>query len=160
MIYALCVNGPVVSKWFAFLNRAVTIKNPVGGKFSLCMVPCVESISRGPAVGTRLAIDQVVFAPTILAMYFAGISWLEGRSMDEIREKFDQSYTTTLGNGYKFWPFLNLVNFAVVPAMYRPLFSSCGSIAWNSYLSYANQASMTKPHTLTITGPERIQSLA
>ncbi|KAF7723165.1 Protein required for ethanol metabolism [Apophysomyces ossiformis] len=141
MLYAFCVNGPVVSKWFSFLSNAVTIKHPVG------------------AVGARLAIDQVVFAPTILAMYFTGISWLEGRSMNELYEKFDQSYATTLKNSYQFWPMLNLVNFSVIPAIYRPLFSSCGSIVWNTYLSYANQIALGKPHSLSLKGPEQFRSL-
>lgn len=36
----------------------------------------------------RLAIDQVFFAPSIIAVFLTGMGVLEGRSAEEIKQKF------------------------------------------------------------------------
>lgn len=80
-----------------------------------------------------------------------GISVLEGRTMTEIKQKFENSYYNGLMNSYCYWPFVNMFTFAIIPVHYRPIVGSCFGIAWNSYLSHMNQISGKALHpTATI----------
>jgi protein Mpv17 len=60
---------------------------------------------------------------------------LEGGSP---KEKLEKNYSTALSTNYLLWPFVQLVNFKLVPLHHRLLFVNVISIGWNSYLSYLN----------------------
>ncbi|ORX51628.1 hypothetical protein DM01DRAFT_1337132 [Hesseltinella vesiculosa] len=122
--YGFFIGGPTVVTWFNFLNRNVNLKN------------------RWTTAIARTAFDVVFFTPTILAIFMTGISVLEGRNGQQIREKFETSYTKGLYNAYHFWPFASLFTQSCIPLIYRPMISSFFSIGWNSYLSYLNQKSL------------------
>ncbi|KAI8369449.1 uncharacterized protein BYT42DRAFT_584517 [Radiomyces spectabilis] len=126
--YGLCIGGPVIGTWFGFVNRVVTIKSKVGAAFA------------------RLALDQIFFTPTILAMYMGCVSVLEGRNFAQIQNKFRNSYLDGLSTAYHFWPFANMFVFAVVPMQFRPLINSGFGVGWNTYLSYLNQQSLKQPN--------------
>lgn len=112
----------------------------------------------------RVTVDQLVFSPFILAVFMGGISILEGRTAEEIKEKYKSSYFTGLMNAYRFWPFVNLFTFACIPVHYRPIVNSSFGLIWNSYLSHLNQkatqalqnnnASATT--TATATNPQQV----
>ncbi|KAI8642174.1 hypothetical protein BD408DRAFT_344700 [Parasitella parasitica] len=124
MIYAAAINGPLVGSWFGFINNAVKIKNKWAATF------------------VRVGIDQALFSPAILAIFMSGISILEGRTLTEIKMKFENSYFKGLMNAYCYWPFVNIFTFSLIPIHYRPIVNSCFGIAWNSYLSHMNQKSL------------------
>jgi hypothetical protein len=87
------------------------------------------------------------------------ISILEGRTAEEIKEKYKSSYYNGLMNSYRFWPFVNLFTFAVIPVHYRPIVNSSFGILWNSYLSYLNQ-SATKALASQSTSVPQLQSIS
>jgi protein Mpv17 len=95
----------------------------------------------------KVGLDQVFFAPTILALFMGGISVLEGRNLTEIKQKFENSYYNGLMNSYRYWPFVNMFTFAIIPVHYRPIVGSCFGIGWNSYLSHMNQKSGNALHS-------------
>ncbi|KAG2236189.1 hypothetical protein BDF21DRAFT_423996 [Thamnidium elegans] len=123
-IYGATIGGPVIGTWFGFINRVVTIRN----KWTATIV--------------RVGIDQAFFSPAILACFMGGISILEGRTVQETKEKFEKSYFNGLMNSYCYWPFVNLFTFALIPIHYRPIVNSSFGIAWNAYLSHLNQKSI------------------
>ena len=55
-------------------------------------------------------------------------------------EKINRSYREALTTNYMIWPFVQMVNFKVVPLQHRVLFVNVISIGWNCYLSYLNSA--------------------
>ncbi|CAO3606650.1 unnamed protein product [Mucor fragilis] len=136
MIYAGAINGPLVGSWFGFINNAVKIKNKWAATF------------------VRVGIDQAVFSPAILAIFMGGISILEGRTVNEIKMKFENSYFKGLMNAYCYWPFVNIFTFSMIPIHYRPIVNSCFGIAWNSYLSHMNQKSL---QSLKLINPDSTQ---
>ncbi len=85
----------------------------------------------------RVACDQGLFAPTFIGIFLSSMAVLEGSSP---REKLDKSYRTALTTNYMIWPFVQLVNFKLVPLEHRVLFVNVISIGWNCYLSYLNSA--------------------
>ncbi|KAG2206917.1 hypothetical protein INT46_009421 [Mucor plumbeus] len=139
MIYAAAINGPLVGSWFGFINNAVKIKNKWAATF------------------VRVGIDQAVFSPSILAIFMGGISILEGRTLSEIKMKFENSYFKGLMNAYCYWPFVNIFTFSLIPIHYRPIVNSCFGIAWNSYLSHMNQKSLQLLH---LTNSNNVQQTA
>ncbi|KAI7903735.1 uncharacterized protein BX663DRAFT_471764 [Cokeromyces recurvatus] len=124
-VYGAVIGGPVIGTWFGFMNRIVKLDN----KWAATIV--------------RVGIDQLFFAPTILAVFMGSISILEGRTRQEIKEKFEKSYLTGLINSYRYWPFVNMFTFAFFPVYYRPIVNNGFGLIWNSYLSYLNQTSLS-----------------
>lgn len=62
---------------------------------------------------------------------------MEGNS---VKDKLDKNYKTALTSNYMLWPFVQAVNFKVVPLEHRVLFVNVISIGWNCYLSYLNSS--------------------
>ena len=113
------VFGPVASTWFKFLQRNVVFRNKN-----------VEMLA-------RVACDQGIFAPVLIGVFLSSMAALEGSSP---REKLRRSYSTALTSNYMIWPWVQMVNFKLVPFEHRLLFVNTISIGWNCYLSYLNSS--------------------
>lgn len=87
-------------------------------------------------IGARVAVDQLVFAPTNLFVFLSTMSVLEGVSP---REKLAKTYRGALQSNYMVWPFVQIANFSFVPLDHRVLFVNGLSIFWNCYLSYISK---------------------
>jgi protein Mpv17 len=84
-----------------------------------------------------VACDQLVFAPTFIGVFLSSMAVLEGSS---VQEKLAKSYSSALTTNWMIWPFVQMVNFKLVPLDYRLLFVNVISIGWNCYLSYLNSS--------------------
>jgi len=49
-----------------------------------------------------------------------------------VKEKFLPALETSV----KFWTGISFINYGLIPIQFRPVFVSCWSIVWQSYLSY------------------------
>lgn len=85
----------------------------------------------------RVALDQAVFAPSIIGVFLSSMAVLEGGS---VRQKLGRNYAGALATNYFVWPWVQLVNFKMVPLEHRLLFVNLVSIGWNCYLSSLNSA--------------------
>lgn len=113
------VFGPAAATWFKFLARNVNLK------------------SANATIAARVALDQGVFAPCAIGMFLSSMAVLEGGS---VSEKLDKNYKNALTTNYMVWPFVQAVNFKMVPLEHRVLFVNVISIGWNCYLSYLNSS--------------------
>lgn len=116
-IAVIVVFGPAAATWFKFLQRNVVLKN------------------KNAEILARVACDQGLFAPTFIAIFLSSMAVMEGTSP---KTKLDRSYKSALTTNYMIWPFVQLVNFKLMPLEYRLLFVNVVSIGWNCYLSYLN----------------------
>jgi protein Mpv17 len=80
-------------------------------------------------------VDQGIFAPTFIGVFLSSMAVLQGSSP---RENLEKNYTTALQSNYMLWPFVQVVNFKLLPPEHRLLFVNVISIGWNCYLSYIN----------------------
>uniref|UniRef100_A0A3Q1CMY9 Mpv17-like protein n=1 Tax=Amphiprion ocellaris TaxID=80972 RepID=A0A3Q1CMY9_AMPOC len=66
------------------------------------------------------------------------VSFLEGKEdiMEDWREKFLNTYKT----GLMFWPFMQFVNFALVPLYVRTTFTGCCAFVWATFLCFSRQS--------------------
>ncbi|KAK9762215.1 Protein required for ethanol metabolism [Basidiobolus ranarum] len=121
MIHGGLIMGPALSFWHPFLERLVRVRNP-----QLALL-------------CRVAIDQTVYAPFIVGVFFISQGVLSGCSLHEVQERLRAGYPTALLNNWKVWPISNLIIFYLLPLHYRFLLGNVVSLGWNTYLSFLNQ---------------------
>jgi len=102
---------------------------------------------------TRLGIS-VFLNETILAAYFISVVLFSFEALknfdtqagvDNVKEKFVPALETSV----KFWTPISIINYGLMPVHLRPVFVSCFSVVWQSYLSYvANNKVVTMPEAL------------
>eukprot|EP01091_Cochliopodium_minus_P016726 TRINITY_DN634_c0_g1_i1.p1 TRINITY_DN634_c0_g1~~TRINITY_DN634_c0_g1_i1.p1 ORF type:complete len:205 (+),score=63.50 TRINITY_DN634_c0_g1_i1:66-680(+) len=108
--------GPVMHKWYAVLQKLFPADN---------MSSAVK----------KLMMDQVIFAPFIVASFFTGITLLEGQGFGEVKKKFQNSYLEAMKMNYFIWPAAQSITFTVIPYNLRVPWVSCVSLVWNTVLS-------------------------
>jgi protein Mpv17 len=115
----IVVFGPAAATWFKVLSRHVNLRSP------------------NATILARVACDQGLFAPTFIGVFLSSMAVLEGSSP---REKLARNYSDALLTNWMIWPFVQMVNFKLVPLQHRLLFVNVISIGWNCYLSFLNSS--------------------
>lgn len=93
--------------------------------------------SANATIVARVACDQLIFAPTFIGIFLSSMAVMEGTSP---KDKLERNYVSAMKSNYTVWPFVQLVNFKLVPLQHRLLFVNFVSIGWNSYLSWLNSS--------------------
>eukprot|EP00611_Tribonema_gayanum_P025994 TRINITY_DN6071_c0_g1_i1.p1 TRINITY_DN6071_c0_g1~~TRINITY_DN6071_c0_g1_i1.p1 ORF type:complete len:294 (-),score=35.84 TRINITY_DN6071_c0_g1_i1:253-1134(-) len=83
----------------------------------------------------RMALDQFVFSPVFVGVFFSALMVLEGEAA-RIPDKLRQDYWTTLVSNWTLWMPAQLVNFRLVPLQYQVGAANCVGLFWNAYLSF------------------------
>ncbi|OMJ16066.1 Protein SYM1 [Smittium culicis] len=98
-----------------------------------------SKIEKFKAVSKRVAVDQIVFAPIGLLLFFAFMQLTETESEQKEGFRIDISkYMSALLANYMIWPLFQMLNFSIIPLHLRVPASSFFGILWNSYLSFIN----------------------
>ncbi|KAK4232220.1 hypothetical protein QBC38DRAFT_463458 [Podospora fimiseda] len=118
-LYGTALWCPAVSKWFKFLQNNISLK------------------TKNLEIITRVAIDQTLFAPTSIFMFFTCMSAMEGSNP---QEKLNKSYFSALKRNWMVWLFVQFINFRFVPLETRVILVSVILLGWNCYLSYTNNS--------------------
>ncbi|THV05978.1 hypothetical protein K435DRAFT_744166 [Dendrothele bispora CBS 962.96] len=124
-VYGFAIS-PFLGRWNAFLERRFPLRSISNGKVS------------AKALTKRVACDQLIMAPTGLALFLGSMGVLENRSPQEIREKFSDLYKPALITNWQVWPLAQLINFRFMPLPYRVPFQSTCGVFWTLYLSIMN----------------------
>lgn len=147
--------APVVFKWFSFLDRKfpISFQSPVLPKYGSASYSSASYSEKNPRllpdirhkfqtlykpVLKRVLVDQILFAPFSLAVFFICITLLEGGKFEEVKAKFQETYWTALVSNWKLWPIVQMVNFCYIPLFFRLPFAGVVGIFWNTYLSFIN----------------------
>ena len=85
-----------------------------------------------------MGLSQAIFTPFFLVAFFGVQGALEGRTVQEIRDKIVGTGPSAWRDGLMLWPAVSTVNFALVPLEYRALVGGVASLGWNTWLSYLN----------------------
>ncbi|KAF8336994.1 uncharacterized protein EI90DRAFT_2968719 [Cantharellus anzutake] len=106
--------------------------------------------SKPALIASRVALDQFVFSPIIVGVFFTCTTLMEGKTLKDAEMKLETTYKRTLVANWKlFIPFqmLNLL----VPMHHRLLAVNVVSLFWNAYLSLmasSSHISAAKPEAL------------
>jgi Mpv17 / PMP22 family len=106
------------------------------------------SISSSPwrLLASRVAIDQLLFAPAFTAVWLVALRMLEQGHPKHIEwESLRASVPDIVVANWALWVPAQLVNFAVVPLKFQVLYSNVVALAWNVYLSYTTSSNRTSP---------------
>lgn len=96
-----------------------------------------------------MIIDQLIFCPLFTAVFFIYNGYLEGGgSWEAVKYKFSFAYWPTLLANYKLWPFVQFVNFYIIPLQFRVPFVNLVALGWNAYLSVLNARHCLHDRTL------------
>eukprot|EP01041_Mallomonas_annulata_P003239 gene3239-6410_t len=110
-----------------------------------------SSMTNYKVIAYKCIADQLIYAPFSIFTYFSFTTIYKGGSYQEIRaryeEKMKESFINTWMVDCIVWPFINIVNFGVIPLNYRPTFVGCAQLGWLSYLSFiGNDFNSKKDH--------------
>ncbi|KAF8933043.1 hypothetical protein BGZ58_006616 [Dissophora ornata] len=128
MFYNFSV-APLIHTWYSFLekNFPINITSPsssVNSSVKSLPAPSSRLIQTMTPALKRMVADQTLFAPAGLALLFTGLTVLEGGGVQEIKDKLNNNYLTTLKANYAVWPIVQLVNFSLMPLQLRLPFVS------------------------------------
>lgn len=92
-----------------------------------------------------MAVDQAVFAPFIgIPLYYLAISLMEGKGVEEVKQKLQKNWWLTLYTNWTVWPAFQAANFTFVPVAYRLMAVNVVSIGWNCYLLMKNAGELSE----------------
>ncbi|CAH1104561.1 unnamed protein product [Psylliodes chrysocephalus] len=115
--------GPVLTTWYTFLNTTLPHSRKLYSTAAL----------------TKVALDQLVFAPVFLPACVTAVHVMNGRPLKNIRNELRLKYRDILLMNYKIWPAVQIMNFGIVPIKYQVILIQTVGILWNTYLSYKVQ---------------------
>lgn len=110
--------GPGLRKWYATLDAHVTAKSLLG------------------RTSQKVFIDQIVFAPIFLACLLSVIGFSQHQDIEKVKEKLQNDYTDILIANYSVWPWVQILNFSIIPLNYQVLLTQSVAVLWNIYFSW------------------------
>ena len=113
--------GPCLHFWYSSLSKIVAATGAVGNA----------------SAGVSLALDQLVFAPTFLAVFIASLFTVEGNA-SAVPAKLRQDWASTVVTNWKIWVPFQFLNFRFVPVNLQVLAANVIALAWNTYMSWVS----------------------
>eukprot|EP00808_Paulinella_micropora_P030447 g42072.t1 len=120
--------APILHVWYNVLARY--FPDPV--------LTAQRSPARAALVGTtrRVLLDQCVFSPLFLPVFFTGMFTLEGR-LNELPDFLRAQWWFSLKANWTLWVPAQCITFSFVPLKYQVLWVNCVAFIWNTFLSWA-----------------------
>jgi hypothetical protein len=87
------------------------------------------------AVASKVAMDQLVYAPFMTSLFFSGMSITDGQGVKGVVESLKTKLWPTILASWAVWPIAHVINFLYVPSDLRILYINVLSILWTTYLS-------------------------
>ncbi|OLL24563.1 Protein sym1 [Neolecta irregularis DAH-3] len=118
-------NAPILYNWFGFLDRTFPVpQGTLSGGFGKVLM--------------RVGVDQCIFAPIGLCVFFTFMGLSEGHGISGVKRKLNDGYSRALGSNFVVWPAVQFINFKVMPLRFQIPFVSTVGIFWTMYLSLTN----------------------
>ncbi|CAO1622028.1 unnamed protein product [Parajaminaea phylloscopi] len=125
--------APILAEWNKFIEYRFPLRTASSSAANVGKVSLL-------ALGKRVAFDQILFAPFGLACFVGAMGAMEYGSLQGVKGKFNDMYSSALIANWQVWPLIQLVNFRFVPLRFRVPFTSACGIAWTLYLSLLSAA--------------------
>ncbi|XP_066587931.1 mpv17-like protein [Prorops nasuta] len=85
---------------------------------------------------TKALVEQVTYSPMAMCCFFFGMNLLEMKPVSECVEEVKKKFLPTYKVAICVWPFLQTVNFVLIPEHNRVVYVSICSLMWTSFLAY------------------------
>jgi len=127
MLIVGTVQGPPNHWWYCWLDRVL----PGKSMSTVCK---------------KIVADQLIASPLGSGSFFLGVGLLEGRTVPQCWDEYKSKFAMVYLMDWLVWPPSQLINFLFVPNVYRVLYVSTVTVAWNVFMSYAKHYDQRK-HT-------------
>mmetsp|Transcript_2300 Transcript_2300/g.1425 ORF Transcript_2300/g.1425 Transcript_2300/m.1425 type:complete len:236 (+) Transcript_2300:86-793(+) len=87
------------------------------------------------AVFTKVGIDQIIWCPLFMIVFFTYLGLVAGDSFSVIGNKIKSDLFTAVQGSWKVWPIVHAVNFKFISTKHRLVFINGVQIAFNMFLS-------------------------
>ncbi|XP_062139168.1 PXMP2/4 family protein 4 [Drosophila sulfurigaster albostrigata] len=94
--------------------------------------------------------EQISYGPFACISFFMGMSLLERKSFAEAVEETKQKALPTYKVGICVWPFIQTLNFSLVPEHNRVVFVSICSLMWIIFLAYTKTRQLSHDEDNTV----------
>ncbi|XP_075155393.1 mpv17-like protein [Haematobia irritans] len=102
----------------------------------------------------KAAVEQFSYGPFACASFFAGMSFLEGKTTKEAIQEVKNKFIPTFKVGIYIWPILQTINFSMVPERHRLVFVSICSLMWTTFLAYMKRMDVNDQEQLILHNKE------
>ncbi|XP_036425413.1 mpv17-like protein [Colossoma macropomum] len=133
------LSGSEKLDWSRTRNVAV-VAFSFHGNFSFLWLRFLERRFPGNSISAvlrKLLLDQTVGAPLATSVFYTGVSFLEGK--DDILDDWKKKFVNTYKTGLMYWPFMQFLNFSLVPLYMRTIFTGCCAFVWATFLCFSLQ---------------------
>uniref|UniRef100_A0A0K0FA75 Mitochondrial inner membrane protein Mpv17 n=1 Tax=Strongyloides venezuelensis TaxID=75913 RepID=A0A0K0FA75_STRVS len=80
--------------------------------------------------------DQLIFSPIFSSSVILSLRLTEGFTLSESINSWKVEFYDIYKTSLKFWPFVQLANFYVIPIQYRVFVTQVAALIWNIFLSF------------------------
>lgn len=87
------------------------------------------------SVATKVAIDQILWCPVFMTVFFTYLGLVNGDSFATIGNKIKNDLFAAMQGSWKVWPIVHAVNFKFISTKHRLVFINGVQIAFNMFLS-------------------------
>ena len=89
----------------------------------------------GKAVALKVLIDQTIWCPIFMSVFFTYLGLVNGDSLATIGDKIRNDLFAACQGSWKIWPLVHAVNFKFISTKHRLIFINSVQVAFNMFLS-------------------------
>lgn len=90
-------------------------------------------------VGTKVALDGLLFGPFDLLVFFTFMGFSTGKSATQVKEDLKRDFLPALILEGSAWPLMQVVNFRFIPVTHQLLFVNAFCLLDSAFLSWLEQ---------------------
>ncbi|XP_075484523.1 uncharacterized protein LOC142524423 isoform X1 [Primulina tabacum] len=125
-LFGLGFVGPVGHFWYEGLDRFIRLRlqlRPNSFRF----------------VGTKVAVDGIIFGPLDLLLFFTYMGFSTGKSATQVKEDVKRDFLPALILEGGIWPIVQVANFRFIPVRYQLLYVNFFCLLDSCFLSWLEQ---------------------
>ncbi|KAL8226822.1 hypothetical protein R6Q57_016654 [Mikania cordata] len=125
-LYGMAFVGPIGHFWYEGLDRFLMNRlqyPPKSMRF----------------VATKVAIDEILFGPVDLFLFFTYMGFASGKNVTQVTEELKRDFLPALIVEGGTWPVVQVINFRFVPVRYQLLYVNLFCLLDSCFLSWLEQ---------------------
>ncbi|XP_075496618.1 uncharacterized protein LOC142533661 [Primulina tabacum] len=125
-LFGLGFVGPVGHFWYEGLDRFIRLRlqlRPNSFRF----------------VGTKVAVDGIIFGPLDLLVFFTYMGFSTGKSATQVKQDVKRDFLPALILEGGIWPIVQVANFRFIPVRYQLLYVNFFCLLDSCFLSWIEQ---------------------
>lgn len=128
----MLLEGPIIYFWLQRIQPRIA---PISTK---------TNWAKFSSLSFKVVIEAILFTPFYYTIYIHSVGFMNGKSLPECTQDFKNQFWDIYLIDIRIWPFLQFINFGLVPIRFQAVFVYIASIFWDSFLSYQSYENLRK----------------